>query len=84
MNLKDSFDASTVKIYIGLTDKKRIDVSAAVIRKHNNANITYKAEKIFIQPLLGTAEVSQLEKSADIIVFAGVQDDPRYCSDKTG
>ena len=62
MNLKDSFDASTVKIYIGLTDKKRIDVSAAVIRKHNNPNITYRAEKIFIQPLLGTAEVFQLEK----------------------
>ena len=48
---------SDVQIYIGLTDEKRIGVSAAKFFIVENKNITYEAEKIFIHPLLGTAEV---------------------------
>ena len=39
-------------------DKKRIGVSAAKILQVKNEEITFHAEKIFIQSLLGTAEVS--------------------------
>lgn len=48
---------SEVKIFIGLMDEKRIGVSAARIRQVKNEDITFRAEKIFIQSLLGTAEV---------------------------
>jgi len=56
IKIQESFNVSETKVFIGLTDKRRIEVSAAVIRDHQNEDITYRAQKIFIQPLLGTAE----------------------------
>ena len=44
-------------VFIGLMDERRIGISAAKIFDVKNANITFKAEQIFIHPLLGKSEV---------------------------
>ena len=70
---------SDVQIYIGLTDEKRIGVSAALFFKVENKNITYEAEKIFIHPLLGTAKVG-IHPQTEIESYSnpGIHNDPRH------
>jgi len=54
IKIKESFNLAQVKIFIGVTDEKRIGLSAEKIWESQDEEITFEPEKIFIHPLLGT------------------------------
>ena len=57
ISFKQQSALEEVMVFIGLMDERRIGISAAKIFDVKNANITFKAEQIFIHPLLGKSEV---------------------------
>jgi len=67
IKIQKKFDLDTVKIFIGLTAKERIRSSASQIYNVPDDEITYTAEKIFIQPKLGTAKRFQMTPDIALI-----------------